>query len=185
MVLHLDCSILGISSYNDSDGSKNSTYKDGAVAFDYSNSLDLLNVGEYSCELIDFLENAHKFIKRTKNSSPSDYNLTRESLISLSACLCLLYLASDHFTGFTNSNPTTPYQEKIGSFSFFQGNSWKRRRKTNRWPILAAERTVKTSHWAKAAHWRCTFNLQSKHSSTNIHKCFLMFLMKIPTLLTA
>lgn len=69
--------------------------------------------------LIDFLENAHKFIKRTKNSSPSDYNLTRESLISLSAYLCLLYLASDHFTGFTNSNPTTPYQEKIGSFSFF------------------------------------------------------------------
>jgi len=48
MALHLDCSILGISSYNDSDGSKNSTYKDGAVTFDYSNSRDLLNVGEYS-----------------------------------------------------------------------------------------------------------------------------------------
>lgn len=82
--------------------------------------------------MIDFLENAHKFIKRTKNSSPSDYNLTRESLISLSAYLCLLYLASDHFTGFTNSNPTTPYQEKIGSFSFFQGNSWKRRRRNKK-----------------------------------------------------
>lgn len=167
MALHLDSFRLGISRCNDRDSSQTSTCKE-------------------FLELIDFLEDAHKFIKRMKNSSSCDYNLTRVSLISLSVCLCLLYLASDHFTGFTKFKPdNTLSWKKSGLLVFFQGKSWKLSRKTNRWPILAAERTEKNLHWAKAAHWRCTFNLQSKHSSANIHKCFLMFLMKIPTLLTA